>query len=551
MHSTCPYGGWILMMSAPKNINNRLWELANAVCEGTIINPEVKELESLLKDDPVAFEFYINFLKIHSDILWLISSKPHSTMDIVPQTSQSADKRSPTLSFLGDVGYYFNQYSPLSFILLFAFLGMTLLAATFWLAVPNSGNVTAESSIVAQITVTKDCQWSNTITPSPELQAGQQLRLEKGLVQITYSNKAVVLLEGPASYTLESINSGFLSNGKLVAEANAEQARNFTILTPNSRFVDLGTEFGVMIDNKGRTAVAVFAGKVNAEVKLADGDWTAPVSFRKGEAAVCVESKFVPLVARRNDFPSLKPLPPPSSFERWLEARKELQQRQDLLAYYDFQPDPRNPDILLNLAPTGLALNGDIKKATWVNGRFSGKKGLEFMSADSGVHVNLPDEYKQLTVIAWVSSNQLVNKYQGILMSDSWGEPEKLHFQIQDSRQIVMHVFSQWVGPDMYCSTNTVPADSLSRWCMIAGVIDVSNNSINTYLNGEFFEKLATEDRISAVRIGSAMIGGWNKEDSADPNYPRNFSGRIDELMIFQRALSAEEIKQIHLKTKP
>ena len=46
-----------------------------------------------------------------------------------------------------------------------------------------------------------------------QLQAGRQLQLEKGIVQITYSNGAVVLLEGPVSYTVDSPNSGFLGRG--------------------------------------------------------------------------------------------------------------------------------------------------------------------------------------------------------------------------------------------------------------------------------------------------------------------------------------------------
>ena len=90
------------------------------------------------------------------------------------------------------------------------------------------------------------------------------MQLEKGLVQITYSNKAVVLLEGPVSYTVDSPKSGFLSRGKLIARADTEQSRQFTIVTPNARFVDMGTEFGVAVEAKGRAAVAVFAGKVNS-----------------------------------------------------------------------------------------------------------------------------------------------------------------------------------------------------------------------------------------------------------------------------------------------
>ena len=62
------------------------------------------------------------------------------------------------------------------------------------------------------------------------------------------------------------------------------------------------------------------------------------------------------------------------TYQRWLDASRELQSRQDLVAYYDFQPDPNNPKVLLNRAPTGAAFNGEIQNATWVEGRFPEKK---------------------------------------------------------------------------------------------------------------------------------------------------------------------------------
>ena len=43
---------------------------------------------------------------------------------------------------------------------------------------------------------------------------------------------------------------------------------------------------------KAAPQVAVFAGKVNAEAKLADGRWDTPVSLSKGEAVVCEESEI-------------------------------------------------------------------------------------------------------------------------------------------------------------------------------------------------------------------------------------------------------------------
>ncbi|MGD0518940.1 MAG: LamG-like jellyroll fold domain-containing protein, partial [Thermoguttaceae bacterium] len=477
------------------------------------------------------------------------------------ETSQTPPAPSSVLGFLGDTwrrGYDFLSHdTPFALFLVLIFAGLSLIGVYWFVNTFNRPLVSPD--FVAQITATKDCQWSKAITPPTQmmqLQAGQQLQLEKGIAHITYSNGALVVLEGPVSFIVDSEKSGFLSRGKLTARADTKQLRQFTILTPDARFVDLGTEFGVMIDDKGRAAIAVFAGKVNAEAKLANGRWDAPVTLSAGEAVVCEGTKFTPQVAQRSNFPTLQPLPPPPPvplYQRWLDASRELQTRRDLVAYYDFQPDPNNPTVLLNRALTGAALNGEIQNATWVEGRFSEKKALEFMAADAGVRVNLPGEYRQMTVIAWVSRKRLTNHFNGILMSDDFTQSKQLHLQILDSGQINMNVHGQLSklvnGQEVQSSTKTIPTDILNGWCMIAGVIDTPDQC-TLYVNGEFFETLETS-QIPSIKIGPAMIGNWNRGNNPNIDYIRNFSGRIDELMIFQSVLTPEQIKHIYESGKP
>ena len=222
------------------------------------------------------------------------------------------------------------------------------------------------------------------------------------------------------------------------------------------------------------------------------------------------------------------------------------------MAYYDFQPDLDDPTVLLNHSASGAKYNGEIQNANFVDGRFPGKKCLEFMSADSGVRVNLPGEHKQLTVIAWVNFTQLMNAYNAILTSDGWAEPGNIHFQIRKTGKVGLHVFREWSGKNDYWSTKILANDCIGRWCMVAGVVDVlDQNSVTIYVNGEYFELLPTTEKTPPSRIGLAKIGGWNRNDHTDLEYPRNFTGRIDELMIFQSALTAEEIKKIYQSGQP
>ena len=63
------------MSSFPENINPRICQLIAADCNGAITEQEMRELEMLLDADPIAQEFYVDFLTVNAEILWLLSAR--------------------------------------------------------------------------------------------------------------------------------------------------------------------------------------------------------------------------------------------------------------------------------------------------------------------------------------------------------------------------------------------------------------------------------------------------------------------------------------------
>ncbi|MGD0516850.1 MAG: hypothetical protein ABSA26_04880 [Thermoguttaceae bacterium] len=544
----------------------------------------MQELEMLLDADPMAQEFYVDFLTVNAEILWLLSARQRG-MKISGLHASSAPEtnipnQSPILTFLSDWSSFFNQHSPLTFILIFLFLGLAIIAPIYYLNFRRPADFPVVTELVAQITEMRNCQWS-AADPAPEeaeqLSVGRQLQLEKGLVQITYSNKAVVLMEGPVSYTVDSPKSGFLSRGKLTARADTEQSRQFTIVTPNARFVDMGTEFGVAVEANGRAAIAVFAGKIIAEAKKTDGNWTTPIPLQEGQAGVYEQFKFTRQVCKRSDFPTLQLAPPPpTSYQRWLEASRELRSRPGLVAYYDFQPDPNNTKVLLNRSPSGAKYNGEIQNAAWVGGRFQEKSALEFMAQDAGVRVNLNDKYEQITLVTWVNISKLANTLNGLLLSNDWSRPGQLHWEINSDKHIDVaeFTFNGLKNTVIFQSKEAVPDDFLNQWSMISLVIDRMNKRCFMYVNEKCILSQSYDTQISVVEsdvvgyrqlrnrpynsqipvieIGSATIGGWLESgNDPSPNKVRSINCRMDELMIFESALSPEEIQKIYEAGKP
>ena len=117
---------------------------------------------------------------------------------------------------------------------------------------------------VAWLVNAQDCLWSQTDQrPGRDMQAGKPLRLDRGLAEIEFDCGARVILQGPAGLELLSGRSARLLQGVLTAHV-PPRARGFTVLTPHNRVVDLGTEFGLAVDEAGAATVRVFTGEVQA-----------------------------------------------------------------------------------------------------------------------------------------------------------------------------------------------------------------------------------------------------------------------------------------------
>ena len=70
-------------------------------------------------------------------------------------------------------------------------------------------------------------------------------------------------------------------------------------------------------------------------------------------------------------------------------------------------------------------------------------------------------------------------------------------------------------------------------------------------MNGEKISEKEVQEAyvIKRLRIGNAEIGNWGDPNRKDPSYAiRNLNGRIDELAIFNVALSESEIKTLYQK---
>ena len=86
-----------------------------------------------------------------------------------------------------------------------------------------------------------------------------------------------------------------------------------------------------------------------------------------------------------------------------------------------------------------------------------------------------------------------------------------------------------------------------NRWRHLAVTADPIQREIALYLDGkQVHTAKLSEDFVAA--FGDAMIGNWISDAG---KIERGFCGRMDDLAIFTRAMTAQEIKEMYEAGKP
>jgi len=271
------------MMAADRE--RELDRLVGEMCDGTITSDETAQLDTRLREDSTARQFYNNYLFLHGELYSQHAAGGNSLGSRVEGRGPEGNT-AKALRFNGWTGWVG---------IAAAVVGVAAVSSWVTQTISGGGKRVAATAVavdqtansVARVTATRNCSWGaagNDIGYGSKLVPGQRLDLTTGLVEITFDNGAVVVLEGPAAFDVQSPGRGQLHEGRLAAVV-PEQARGFEVETAQLNVVDLGTEFGVMAEAEGTTEVHVFNGLVKAHLLDAAGRQVRTVELNTSEAA--------------------------------------------------------------------------------------------------------------------------------------------------------------------------------------------------------------------------------------------------------------------------
>lgn len=437
-------------------------------------------------------------------------------------------------------------------------------------AIPPAAMPISATRLVAAV----NPQWA---AGQKQWQAGEQLpmhqpfELMNGLLWLRFDNGAEVIVRGPARFELLSPTTLSLASGEVFTRCEGPSAHGFIVQTPYARIVDIGTEFGVRTDDAG-TEAHVFSGRI-VMTSLPDESGVASVTVpldagsagrvTLGDPQIRTMEAARPTFIGRNDFDTHVLAESGSRYHRAMAFSHELRRDPALLAYYTFDADSMDQDRVRNVALTTAGrLDGIVTGAqptarpVVMPGRFEQSRALNFTPIGNlAAWVEVPhdsvfESIEELTLMAWVRRAP----HDGGTIVSKRASDTQVSFQMSmfGPQRPLIYTNALQFGSGNAASVREpfVRSDPVlenkNNWCFV--VTTYRQGIVNFYVDGELITTRKAPLPLgfcdSPIRIGAAPT--TLRTSGPDP-----FQGSIDELAIFNRALSPEEIQTIYQATRP
>lgn len=517
----------------------RLEHLLNRHFDQLLEVGQLRELEQMLLESPEARKQFWEMARINAALRqwgqeeWgrRDATMPH----VVPAPRKAVPNRQPPVKTM------FAPWWPM------AAAAVLVIGFAVWFLLPQKQ---ASERAFAVLTSTSQAVWAEGTPEVGGVLGSGWMKLESGFVRIEFLRGARMVIEGPAEFRLLSDNATELRNGKLSA-AVPLPALGFQVTGGDLTVVDYGTEFSCVFPAEGPPEVHVFSGEVEVRPlsKSIDG-----LMLSKNEAVRLDVAELERIPADKGlfvDEAELARIDHEASherFEQWKKFSREVRQRQDVVAYLDFEPRREGERSLKNKAvnadPASVAA---IVGATWTEGRWSEKSALEFKGADDRVRLVLPGEFESLTFFAWIRVDETPNRLNGLVMGQTGDQLGETHWYVYLNGALGAAVRIAPRGHDnQWWHAHSEPyfkGQKLGKWTFVATVLDRRAGIATHYIDGVPVARV-TRKSLPSLRLGTVEIANWAVNQQV-VNERGFFRGRIDELGILSSALSQAEIQKV------
>jgi hypothetical protein len=162
--------------------------------------------------------------------------------------------------------------------------------------------------------------------------------------------------------------------------------------------------------------------------------------------------------------------------------------------------------------------------------------------------VNLPGEYPQFTLAAWVQLHSLnARQSQSSICMSQGLEVGGVHWQVIYTGAMCLGIVAE-AHPsvtDDYISPVVFTPERFGQWVHLAAAFDSGAKEVRFYVNGALLSRHPLK-RVVMPRPATAEFGNWiPAPDYRGAHAVRNFVGCMDEVSFYTRALRNEEVRQL------
>jgi hypothetical protein len=576
--------------------SNELKDLVDRFLDGSISDDEMRQLDAILKPDEssAARAFFLQYCQMHIELGTDATVEQQAerafdnfcerreriatgAMGAAPAAPQSP-RHFPFLSLGAD--FYDSVWQP---ALIFS-AGIVVAAVCFgvWFQSrgdrPTEGNIavratdsgTVATSVdprilpVAYLVSTNGCAFGGNSprvqTVGSSVKLGDEITLHEGIADFRLSSGVSLSVEGPAALMLTSPTTMVLQHGKITMHV-PWAASEFRVLAGDCRLTAREAEFGADVV-RNSVEVHAFSGDVSvarspfsAPSRLADDRDDIldlePLTIRQGEAVafVCDKFELKPPVQRKADRTRFATnlsmrgaLPVP---QQYIDLVLNQDSKLRPVSYWRFESlaDQAVQNEIADAPPLKvwgeLSLTGDAPNRSV---EFRGPEVSGYLTSAGAIpKLNGPD----CTVEVWAKPSHF---HLGVLAGLTTGnfvstakEPVKFGIRLE----FLQGVLSSHPGSLRFLHRNppglrggSIYSNclyALRRWQYLVGV--KSGSSVCLYLDGQKVADAATRGLLARTPY---LIVGRSFADLLEDC----FVGQLDELAIYNRALSEDEIKR-------
>ena len=557
--------------------------LIEALCEETIDADNVARLEAFVRADPDARAFYITYMHMHAELVrelggaepvpgedgrvpfQLLGSSnsepnPVTATEVAPPPAGRSSRvlnrwmrwaaAAVFLAGAAVLGALAGSRLTLSGLTPSARNGPTLRAAA---PLPPNQKVQVANGLAMVLSLER-IVWERDDEPHPaagELVGASRLRFRSGRIALVMLNGVLLDVEGPADVELVSTDRALCHKGKLHARV-PEGAEGFVVAGAGTAVVDLGTEFGMNVDEGGKVQGKVFKGKVEAAVLNASGTLRRSREMKENHVfEIDPRIDHIAADSRSADSRSanfLAASKPEVPLLRLDERYREVILGAQPWGYWRFEALEHGltPNEVPNRPP--LRATGPLA----LSGSDAGNRCVVFAAGEPGQHLSLdglwePPRDPGYAVELWCLSESIAHSALVSMVAPRHSQNHQFLLELTRRERWSLHQPasvrflhrsppSMKGGDNLYSETLYVPY----RWHHIVG--QLNGDQMELFMDGEPTPAMSVDPEYinspCQLLLGRLTLVPKHAADTSRP-----LVGRLDEVAVYDHALTAEEVR--------